>query len=190
MKNVIIGTAGHIDHGKTTLIKALTDRSTDTLKEEIKRGISINLGFTYFDLPSGKRAGIVDVPGHEKFIKNMLAGATGIDIVLMTIAANEGIKPQTTEHIDILSYLSIKSAVIVLTKIDLTDDVMIELVIDDIREKTAGTFLENAPIIPVDSVSKKGFEQLINTIDKLSDETQARNENAAARLNIDRVFSM
>ena len=190
MKNVIIGTAGHIDHGKTTLIKALTDRSTDTLKEEIKRGISINLGFTYFDLPSGKRAGIVDVPGHEKFIKNMLAGATGIDIVLMTIAANEGIKPQTIEHIDILSYLSIKSAVIVLTKTDLTDDIMIELVIDDIREKTLGTFLENAPLIPVDSVSKRGLDQLISTIDRLSDETQARNENASARLNIDRVFSM
>ena len=190
MKNVIVGTAGHIDHGKTTLIKALTDRSTDTLKEEIKRGISINLGFTYFDLPSGKRAGIVDVPGHEKFIKNMLAGATGIDIVLMTIAANEGIKPQTIEHIDILSYLNIKSAIIVLTKTDLADDIMKELVIDDIREKVAGTFLEAASIIPVDSISKRGLDELVATIDRLSDETQARNEHASARLNIDRVFSM
>ncbi|MCL2851447.1 MAG: selenocysteine-specific translation elongation factor [Defluviitaleaceae bacterium] len=190
MKNVIIGTAGHIDHGKTTLIKALTDRSTDTLKEEIKRGISINLGFTYFDLPSGKRAGIVDVPGHERFIKNMLAGATGIDIVMLTIAANEGVKPQTIEHIDILSYLDIKSAIIVLTKADLADDIMTELVIDDIKEKIEGTFLENAPIIPVDSISKRGLDKLVATIDRLSDETQARNEGASPRLNIDRVFSM
>ncbi|MCL2698809.1 MAG: selenocysteine-specific translation elongation factor [Defluviitaleaceae bacterium] len=189
MKNVIIGTAGHIDHGKTTLIKALTDRSTDTLKEEIKRGISINLGFTYFDLPSGKRAGIVDVPGHERFIKNMLAGATGIDIVMLAIAANEGVKPQTVEHIDILSYLNIKSAVIVLTKTDLADEIMTELVIDDIREQTKGTFLENAPIVPVDSISKRGLDELVGIIDRLSDEAQSHNENAAARLNIDRVFS-
>ena len=109
MKNVVIGTAGHIDHGKTTLIKALTGRETDTLDEEKKRGISINLGFTYFDLPNNRRAGIVDVPGHEKFIKNMLAGASGIDIVLLVVAADEGVMPQTVEHLDILSFLNIKN---------------------------------------------------------------------------------
>ena len=114
MKNIIVGTAGHIDHGKTTLIKALTGRETDNLKEEKQRGISINLGFTYFDLPSNKRVGIVDVPGHEKFIKNMLAGACGIDIVLLVIAADEGVMPQTIEHLDILNYLDVKKGIIVL----------------------------------------------------------------------------
>ncbi|HBM80067.1 MAG TPA: selenocysteine-specific translation elongation factor, partial [Clostridiaceae bacterium] len=115
MKHIIIGTAGHIDHGKTALIKALTGRATDTLEEEKKRGISINLGFTYFDLPSGKRAGIIDVPGHEKFIKNMLAGASGIDMVLLVIAADEGIMPQTREHLNILSLLDIKNGIVVVT---------------------------------------------------------------------------
>ncbi len=117
MKNVIIGTAGHIDHGKTTLIKALTGRETDTLREEKDRGISINLGFTFFDLPSGKRAGIVDVPGHEKFVKNMLAGVSGIDVVLMVIAADEGIMPQTKEHLEILQLLNVNKGIIVLTKL-------------------------------------------------------------------------
>ena len=117
MKNVIIGTAGHIDHGKTTLIKALTGRETDTLAEEKKRGISINLGFTYFDLPSNKRAGIVDVPGHEKFIKNMLAGASGLDMVLLVVAADEGVMPQTIEHMDILTFLNIKKGMIVLKEL-------------------------------------------------------------------------
>ncbi len=190
MKNVIIGTAGHIDHGKTTLIKALTGRNTDTLREEIKRGISINLGFTYFDLPSGKRAGIVDVPGHEKFIKNMLAGASGIDIVLLTVAANEGVKPQTIEHLDILSYLNIKSGLIVLTKVDLADEILIELAIDDIKEKVKGTFFENSEILQVDSISGNGLDTLINKIDKLSEEIEQKNINTSSRLNIDRIFSM
>lgn len=135
MKNVVIGTAGHIDHGKTTLIKALTGRETDTLDEEKKRGISINLGFTYFDLPNNRRAGIVDVPGHEKFIKNMLAGASGIDIVLLVVAADEGVMPQTVEHLDILSFLNIKNGIVVLTKSDTVDDEFRELVKEDICEK-------------------------------------------------------
>ena len=149
MKNVILGTAGHIDHGKTTLIKALTGRDTDSLKEEKQRGISINLGFTYFDLPSTKRVGIVDVPGHEKFIKNMLAGACGIDIVLLVVAADEGVMPQTAEHLDILNYLGVKKGIIVLTKCDLVDEEFIELVKDEVREKTKGLFIENAPIVEV-----------------------------------------
>ena len=183
MKNVIIGTAGHIDHGKTTLIKALTGRETDTLEEEKRRGISINLGFTYFDLPSNKRAGIVDVPGHEKFIKNMLAGAAGIDIVLFVVAGDEGVMPQTIEHLDILSFLNVKKGIIVLTKCDVVDNEFIELVKDDIREKTKGTFLDNAEIVEVDSISRNGIDNLVKKIDDMS-------ENSPARLNIDRVFSV
>lgn len=190
MKNIIIGTAGHIDHGKTTLIKALTGRETDTLEEEKRRGISINLGFTYFDLPGGKRAGIVDVPGHEKFIKNMLAGASGIDIVLLVVAADEGVMPQTVEHLDILSFLNIKNGIIVLTKSDLVDDDFKELVKEDIKEKVKSTFLENVKIIEVDSVSKNGIDTLINEVERLSETIEGKNENAPARLNIDRIFSV
>lgn len=190
MKNIIIGTAGHIDHGKTTLIKALTGRETDTLAEEKKRGISINLGFTYFDLPSNKRAGIVDVPGHEKFIKNMLAGASGLDMVLLVVAADEGVMPQTVEHMDILTFLNIKKGMIVLTKSDTVDEDFKELVKEDIKEKVKGTFLEDAEIIEVDSISKKGLDELITKIDKMTDEIEDKNLEAPARLNIDRVFSI
>src|SRR5690554_4534708 len=132
MENIIIGTAGHIDHGKTTLIKALTGRDTDRLKEEKKRGISIELGFTYFDLPSGRRAGIIDVPGHEKFIKHMLAGAGGMDVVMLVIAADEGVMPQTKEHLDILSLLNIKKGIIVITKANLVDEEWLNLIKEDI----------------------------------------------------------
>ena len=190
MKNIIIGTAGHIDHGKTTLIKALTGRETDTLKEEKKRGISINLGFTYFDLPSKKRAGIVDVPGHEKFIKNMLAGASGLDMVLLVVAADEGVMPQTVEHLDILTYLNIKNGMIVLTKSDTVDEEFRELVKEDIREKVQGTFLGEAEIIEVDSISRKGLDELISKIDDMTEEIEDKNLNSPARLNIDRVFSI
>ena len=190
MKNIIIGTAGHIDHGKTTLIKALTGRDTDTLAEEKKRGISINLGFTYFDLPSSKRAGIVDVPGHEKFIKNMLAGAAGIDIVLFVVSSDEGVMPQTIEHLDILSFLNIKKGIIVLTKSDTVDDEFKQLVKEDIREKTKGTFLDNVDIVEVDSISKNGIDELIKKIDSISNDIEDKNEHSPARLNIDRVFSV
>ena len=190
MNNIVIGTAGHIDHGKTTLIKALTGRDTDTLDEEKKRGISINLGFTYFDLPSNKRAGIVDVPGHEKFIKNMLAGACGIDIVLLVVAADEGVMPQTIEHLDILTYLNIKNGIIVLTKCDTVDNEFIDLVKEDIIEKTKNTFLENANIIEIDSISKRGINELINEIDNISNKIEDKNEDSPSRLNIDRAFSV
>ncbi|RDY24001.1 selenocysteine-specific translation elongation factor [Romboutsia maritimum] len=190
MKNIIIGTAGHIDHGKTTLIKALTGRETDTLDEEKKRGISINLGFTYFDLPNKKRAGIVDVPGHEKFIKNMLAGACGIDMVLLVIAADEGVMPQTIEHLDILKFLNVKNGIIVLTKCDNVDKEFKDLVKEEIIEKIKGTFLEESEIIEVDSISRRGIDKLVNEIDKLSNEIDGRNEDFPARLNIDRVFSV
>lgn len=190
MKNIVIGTAGHIDHGKTTLIKALTGRETDTLAEEKRRGISINLGFTYFDLPSNKRAGIVDVPGHEKFIKNMLAGVAGIDIVLFVVACDEGVMPQTVEHLDILTFLNVKKGIIVLTKCDTVDDEFIELAKEDIEQKVRGTFLENADIIEVDSISKRGIDNLVNVIDKMSEEIGDNDKSLPARLNIDRVFSI
>ena len=190
MKNIVIGTAGHIDHGKTTLIKALTGRDTDTLAEEKKRGISIDLGFTYFDLPSNKRAGIVDVPGHEKFIKNMLAGASGIDIVLLVISAEEGIMPQTVEHLDILNFLNVKKGIVVLTKCDNVDEELLDIIKDDISEKIQGPFLENSKVLEVDSKSRKGIDELILNIDELSKSIENDNENLLPRLNIDRIFTV
>lgn len=190
MKHVIIGTAGHIDHGKTTLIKALTGRNTDRLKEEQDRGISIELGFTYFDLPSGQRAGIIDVPGHEKFIKNMLAGVIGIDIVLLVVAADEGIMPQTVEHLAILDLLGIKKGFIVLTKLDLVDEEWIELVEEEVHEEIIGTFLENAPIIRVSSTKGEGIEEAIKLIDEYAAELDDREITDMPRLPVDRVFSI
>ena len=188
--NVIIGTAGHIDHGKTTLIKALSGIETDTTQEEKDRGMSINLGFAYFDLPSGKRCGVVDVPGHEKFIKNMLAGVSGINLVLLLVDSREGIMPQTKEHIDILTLLGIENYIIVMTKIDLVEEEYRELVKEDIREFIAGTVLENSPIIEVDSISKKGLDNLLETIDKKTEDIEAKNIERNARLNIDRSFQV
>ena len=188
--NVIIGTAGHIDHGKTTLIKALSGIETDTTQEEKERGMSINLGFAYFDLPSGKRCGVVDVPGHEKFIKNMLAGVSGINLVLLLVDSREGIMPQTKEHIDILTLLGIENYIIVMTKIDLVEEEYRELVKEDIREFIAGTILENSPIIEVDSISKKGLDNLLETIDKKTEDIEAKNIERNARLNIDRSFQV
>lgn len=188
--NVIIGTAGHIDHGKTTLIKALSGIETDTTQEEKDRGMSINLGFAYFDLPSGKRCGVVDVPGHEKFIKNMLAGVSGINLVLLLVDSREGIMPQTKEHIDILTLLGIENYIIVMTKIDLVEEEYRELVKEDIREFISGTVLENSPIIEVDSISKKGLDNLLETIDKKTEDIEAKNIEKTARLNIDRSFQV
>lgn len=190
MKHVIVGTAGHIDHGKTTLIRALTNKDTDRLKEEQKRGISIELGFTYFDLPSGKRAGIIDVPGHEKFIKNMLAGVMGIDIVLLVIAADEGVMPQTSEHLAILDLLGIDKGFIVLTKADLVEKEWIELVEEDIRESIKGSFLEDSPIIPVSSVTKEGIGEVTKLIDELAQEVEMKEVDDTPRLPVDRVFSI
>jgi len=190
MKNVIIGTAGHIDHGKTTLIKAITGRDTDRLKEEKERGISIELGFTYFDLPSGRRAGIIDVPGHEKFIKNMLAGVMGIDIVMLVIAADEGIMPQTKEHLNILNLLGIEKGLIAVTKTDLVDEEWLELVKEDIREGVKGTFLESSPIIPVSSVTREGINEVIEIVDHLTAEVRDKDINGTPRLPVDRVFTM
>ena len=168
MKNIIIGTAGHIDHGKTTLIKALTGRNTDRWEEEQRRGI------TYFDLPSGDRAGIIDVPGHERFINNMVAGVVGMDMVLLVIAADEGIMPQTREHMDILNLLGIEKSIIVLNKCDLVDGEWMELVEEEVKEELEGTFLEHAPVVKVSAATGEGLEVLIDTISQMtSDEILA-----------------
>ncbi len=190
MKHVIIGTAGHIDHGKTTLIRAITGRNTDRLKEEQERGISIELGFTYFDLPSGQRAGIIDVPGHEKFIKNMLAGVMGIDIVILVVAADEGIMPQTSEHISILDLLGIKKGFIVLTKSDLVEDEWIDMVEEEVRDEVKGTFLENSPIIRASSTTKSGIDTIVNLIDELAENLEDKNVYDMPRLPVDRVFTI
>lgn len=191
MKHVIIGTAGHIDHGKTTLIKALTGRNTDRLEEEQRRGITIDLGFTYFDLPGGGRAGIVDVPGHEKFINNMVAGVVGMDLVLLVIAADEGIMPQTREHLDILSLLGIKKSIIVLNKCDLVDEDWIELVEEEIREELAGSFMEQAPLVKVSAATGAGIQELVQVIDNMArEEVEEKDINTIPRLPIDRVFSL
>jgi selenocysteine-specific elongation factor len=189
--NIIIGTAGHIDHGKTTLVKALTGRDTDRWEEEKRRGITIDLGFTYFDLPDGNQAGIIDVPGHEKFIKNMLAGVIGMDLVLLVIAADEGIMPQTTEHLNILNLLGVKKGIVVLTKYDLIDADWLELVKDDIREALKDTFLENAPMVEVSSKTGFGIDNLVNVICKTTEtEVEQRDLSTIPRLPIDRVFSI
>ena len=190
MSNVIIGTAGHIDHGKTTLIKALSGIETDTMTEEKERGISINLGFAYFDLPSGKRCGVVDVPGHEKFIKNMLVGAVGINLVLLLVDAREGIMPQTKEHADILSLLGVENFIIVMTKIDLADEDYRTLVREDIESFIKGTPLEGSPIVEVDSVSRKGIDELLHVIDKKTDDIAELKNSGNVRLNIDRAFQV
>lgn len=190
MSHVIIGTAGHIDHGKTTLIKRLTGIETDRLEEEKRRGITIDLGFAFFDLPSGKRAGIVDVPGHERFIKNMLAGVSGIDLVLLVIAADEGVMPQTQEHLDILNLLEVKNGIVVLTKADLVEPEWLEMVKQEVGEKLKGTFLEKAPMIPVSAVSGLGVDVLIQEIDKMVETVPSKRVQDAARLPVDRVFTM
>lgn len=190
MKHIVIGTAGHIDHGKTTLIKVLTGKDTDRLKEEKQRGISIDLGFAFFDLPSGNRAGIVDVPGHEKFIKNMLAGVQGIDIVLMVIAADEGVMPQTIEHLQILRLLGIKKGLIVVTKCSKVDREWLEEIKLDIREKFKDTFLEDVDIHEVDSITGVGLKELVISLDKASAEVTEKNISGNFRMPVDRVFSI
>lgn len=190
MKHVIIGTAGHVDHGKTCLIKALTGIDTDRLKEEKKRGITIELGFAYLDLENGQRVGIVDVPGHEKFVRNMLAGAGGMDICMLVVAADEGIMPQTVEHLDILSILGIKNGVIVITKTDLVEPEFVELVAEDARELVKGTFFESAPIVPVSVYEEQGLEQLKKILQEQCNTLPERGDAGSFRLPIDRVFSL
>ena len=191
MKNIIVGTAGHIDHGKTTLIKALTGRNTDRWEEEQRRGITIDLGFTYFDLKNGDRVGIIDVPGHEKFINNMVAGVVGMDLVLLVVAADEGIMPQTREHMDILGLLGIKKSILVINKCDLVDEEWLELVEEEIQEELEGTFLEGAPVVKVSAATGQGLYELTDTIQQLmSDEVVAKDTQTIPRLPIDRAFTL
>lgn len=191
MKQVILGTAGHIDHGKTSLIRALTGIDTDRLKEEKLRGITIELGFAHADLPNGDRLGIVDVPGHERFVRHMVAGATGIDMVALIIAADEGVMPQTREHMEICQLLRVKKGLVALTKIDLVDDPeWIEMVKEDVAEFLVGTFLENAPIVPLSAATGEGIEEFKRVLTRLVEETEPRSPDGPFRLSVDRVFSM
>ena len=190
MKHIVLGTAGHIDHGKTTLIKALTGVDCDRLKEEKERGITIELGFTSMTLPSGATISIVDVPGHEKFVRHMVAGATGIDLVALIIGADEGIMPQTREHLDICKLLRVKKGLIALTKIDLVEKEWLELVQEEIREFVRGTFLEGAPMVPLSSTTGEGLPLFVAEMDRLAGEVQERSPEGLFRLPIDRVFTI
>ena len=189
-KTVVIGTAGHIDHGKTALVKAITGTDTDRLKEEKKRGITIELGFARLELPSGTSVGVVDVPGHERFVKNMVAGVTGVDLVALVIAADEGVMPQTREHLEICQLLGIRQGLVVLTKTDMVDEEWLELVTDDIREFLKETFLEDAPVIPVSSVTGRGLDKLLGAIDRLVLQIPGRQMQGPFRLPVDRSFIM
>ena len=194
MKSIIVGTAGHIDHGKTALVKALTGIDADRLAEEKRRGITIDLGFAHLEVPGtggeALRFGFVDVPGHERFVRNMLAGVGGIDLVLFVIAADEGIKPQTREHFDICRLLAVKHGITVLTKVDVVDQESLEVVRMEVQEFLRGSFLEKAPIIPVSAISLTGLDQLKQQLVHEAREVTARDSNAITRLPIDRVFTM
>ncbi len=190
MRHVVLGTAGHVDHGKTALIKALTGTDTDRLKEEKERGITIELGFASLKLPSGKTLGIVDVPGHEKFIKHMVSGAAGIDLVMMIIAADESIMPQTKEHLHICSLLGIRSGLVALTKIDMVENDWLELVKTEIQDFLKGTFLEGVPVIPVSALKQKGIDELTAALDTVVQNIPKKNDCGIFRLPVDRVFTM
>ncbi len=190
MKQIVLGTAGHIDHGKTSLIKAVSGTDTDRLKDEKRRGITIELGFASLDLPSGLHIGVVDVPGHERFVKNMVAGATGIDVVAVVIAADEGVMPQTREHMEICSLLGIRYGFVVLTKTDLVDEEWLELVTEDVHDFMQGTFLEESPVIPVSSATGDGLSEFLDTLDRYCMALPERPPSGIFRLPVDRVFSM
>lgn len=190
MKNIIVGTAGHIDHGKTALVKALTGIDADRLGEEKRRGITIDIGFAHLQLENGVRLGFVDVPGHERFVKNMLAGVGGIDLVLFVVAADESIKPQTREHFDICRLLGIPKGIIALTKIDLVDAELVELVRLEVEEFTAGSFLEGAPVVPVSSATGAGLAELRRELERAAAEVPEKDASGHFRLPVDRVFTV
>jgi selenocysteine-specific elongation factor len=190
MRAVVVGTAGHIDHGKTALVRRLTGIDTDRLKEEKERGISIDLGFAHLALPSGQRVAIVDVPGHERFIKNMLAGATGVDLVLLVIAADEGVMPQTREHLAILDLLGVARGVVALTKADLVDAETLAAARAEVEALLAATPLRDAPVLAVSSTTGEGVTALLETLDAAAAEVRARDATGPARLPVDRVFSV
>ncbi len=190
MKNFIIGTAGHIDHGKTELIKALTGTDTDRLKEEKERGISIELGFAEMGLPGGLTAGVVDVPGHEHFVKNMLAGATGFDLVLLVVAADDGVMPQTVEHLAIVDLLGVDNGVVAITKADLVDEEMVELVKEDVAEALRGTALEGAETVVTSIRTGQGLDELKAALARAAERARDRDSSGPFRLPVDRVFTL
>jgi selenocysteine-specific elongation factor len=189
MKSIIVGTAGHIDHGKTSLVRALTGVDADRLPEEKRRGITIDLGFAELDLQD-VRIGFVDVPGHERFVKNMLAGAHGIDLVALVIAADEGVMPQTREHFDICRLLGVKTGVVVITKTDMVDEELLALVRAEAEELVAGSFLEGAPVLNVSARTGAGIEELKKTLGEVSKVVPARSNEMVASLPVDRAFTM
>src|SRR5215471_19345350 len=196
MKSVIVGTAGHIDHGKTALVKALTGIDADRWEEEKRRGITIDIGFAHLELPAREggtlRLGFVDVPGHERFVRNMLAGVGGIDLVLLVIAADESIKPQTREHFDICRLLAIQRGIAVLTKTDTVDRETLDVVRLEVEEFLQGSFLDasRTPIIAVSSLTGAGLDDLKRALVDVASEVPSRDSTALARLPIDRVFTM
>lgn len=189
-RHFIIGTAGHVDHGKTTLIQYLTGQNTDRLKEEQERGITIEPGFAYFDLPNGERAGIVDVPGHQRFVGNMLTGVVGMDMALVVVAANEGIMPQTREHLDILGLSGVQNCIVALTKCDMVEPEKVKQVTSLIQEYIKDTSYGEARILPVSSVTGEGMDALVEEIVRISEQISLRDASAIARLPIDRVFQL
>ncbi|RME83903.1 MAG: selenocysteine-specific translation elongation factor [Planctomycetota bacterium] len=187
--NVVIGTAGHIDHGKTSLVRALTGIDADRLREEKERGLTIDLGFAPLILPDGTKVGIIDVPGHERFIKNMVAGATGIDIVILVVAADDSVMPQTKEHLDIMTLLGISKGLVALTKIDLVDQDIVELAKEEIRELTENTFLSEAPIFPLSTVTGEGVEEFRQALFEAIQSCPPRSALGPFRMPIQRVFA-
>jgi len=185
---VVLGTAGHIDHGKTTLVKALTGVDCDRLRDEKRRGITIELGFAPVTLPGGQVVSIVDVPGHEKFIRQMVAGAAGIDGVLFIIAADEGVRAQTREHLDILGLIGVRHGIVVVTKADMVDPDFLDLALEEIREEIEGTFLKGAEIIPVSAVSGFNLDKLMESIGIMVGKISPRNSGGGFFMPVDRVF--
>ncbi len=190
MKHLILGTAGHVDHGKTTLVKALTGIDTDRLKEEKERGITIELGFAHLELPGDILLGIVDVPGHERFVRTMVAGVGGMDLVMLVIAADEGIMPQTREHMEICRLLGVRKGLVALTKCDMVDTEWLELVTEEIRDYLSGSFLEGAPIIPVSARTSTGLEELKSCLAGIAAEVDEKPTDGPFRLPVDRIFTV
>lgn len=190
MREIVLGTAGHVDHGKTSLVRALTGIDTDRLKEEKKRGITIELGFAFLDLPCGHRLGIIDVPGHERFVKNMVAGASGIDILAFVIAADEGIMPQTREHFEICKFLGVKQGLVIITKKDLVEDEWLILVQEEIKEFLTNSFLEDAPMVVVSTVTGENIDAVKDLLNKIVTDSQFTESHGPFRLPVDRIFSM
>jgi selenocysteine-specific elongation factor len=190
MPSLVLGTAGHIDHGKSTLVKALTGTDPDRLPEEKERGVTIELGFAQLTLPSGRTMGVVDVPGHERFVRQMVAGATGIDVVLLVVAADDGVMPQTREHLAIIDLLGIPRGVVALTKADLADPDWLEMVAEDIRQLVKGTSIDGAPVVPVSARTGMGLPELLQTLDTVAAEAESRHSNLPLRLPVDRVFTI